>query len=115
MVRTLLLEQMPSPGRYLDGGESTRVFAEVTTAAERHGHPLYEELLRFHHGRLERERKNKRYAFDARCRGIERIGLPAIRRHRLNEIAKEEAAWTLDTEPRTNLHPDLVPGWSTQA
>ncbi len=49
---SLLLEQMPSPGRYLDGGESTRIFAEVTTAAERHGHPLYEELLRFHQGRL---------------------------------------------------------------
>ncbi len=86
---TLLLEQKPSPGRYLEGGESTRVFAEVTMAAERHGHSLYEELLQFHHGRLERERKNKRYAFDARRRGIERIGLPAVRQHRLNELASK--------------------------
>ena len=39
------------------------------------GHPLYEELLRFHQGRPERERQNKRYAFDARRRAIERIGL----------------------------------------
>src|ERR1039457_6455944 len=44
---SLLLEQMPNPGRYLDGDESTRIFAEVTSAAERYGHPLYEELLRF--------------------------------------------------------------------
>jgi superfamily II DNA or RNA helicase len=106
---TLLLEQMPSPGRYLDGGESTRVFAEVTTAAERHGHPLYEELLRFHQGRLERERKNKRYAFDARRRAIERIGLPAVRQHRLNELAKEETAWNLESESRAHVHPELVP------
>lgn len=106
---TLLLEQTPGPVRYLDGGESTRVFAEVTTAAERHGHPLYEELLRFHHGRLERERKNKRYAFDARRRGIERIGLPAVRQHRLNELAKEETSWNLESQSRAHVHPELVP------
>ncbi|MCX6627951.1 MAG: hypothetical protein NTW28_10025 [Candidatus Solibacter sp.] len=104
-----MLEQMASPGRYLDGGESNRVFAEVTTAAERHGHSLYEELMRFHHGRLERERKNKCYAFDARRRGIERIGLPAVRQHRLNELAKEETAWNLESQSRAHVHPELVP------
>jgi superfamily II DNA or RNA helicase len=106
---SLLLEQMPSPGRYLDGGESTRIFAEVTSAAERYGHPLYEELLRFHQGRLGRERENKRHAFDVRRRAIERIGLPAVRQHRLNELAKEEAAWNLESESRAHVHPDLIP------
>lgn len=105
----LLLEQMPSSGRYLDGAELTRVFAEVTTAAERYGHDLYEELLRFHHGRLERERENKRYAFDARRRAIERIGLPAVRQYRLNELANEEKAWNLESESRPHAHPELVP------
>jgi hypothetical protein len=100
---------MLSPRCYLDGGESARIFAEVTTAAERHGHPLYEELLRLRHGRLERERENKRYAFDARRRGIERIGLPAVRRHRLDELTKEEAAWNLESESRTQVHSELVP------
>jgi superfamily II DNA or RNA helicase len=106
---SLLLEQMPSPGRYLDGGESTRIFAEVTSAAERYGHPLYEELLRFHQGRLGRERENKRHAFDVRRRAIERIGLPAVRQHRLNELAKEETAWNLESESRAHVHPDLIP------
>ncbi len=102
-------EQMPSPGRYLDGGESTRIFAEVTSAAERYGHPLYVELLQSHQGRLGRERENKRYAFDARRRAIERIGLPAGRQHRLNELAKEESAWNLESESRAHVHPDLIP------
>jgi SNF2 family DNA or RNA helicase len=106
---TLLLEQMLNPGRYLDGSESAQVFDEVTTAAERHGHPLYDELLRFHQDRLERERQNKRYAFDARRRAIERIGLPAVRQHRINELAKEETAWNLESESRSHVHPELVP------
>jgi SNF2 family DNA or RNA helicase len=106
---SLLLEQMPNPGRYLDAVESSRVFAEVTTSAERYGHPLYEELLRFHSGRLERERDHKRYAFEARRRAVERIGLPAVRQHRLNELAKEETAWSLESESRAHVHPELVP------
>jgi superfamily II DNA or RNA helicase len=81
-IWTLLLEQTPSPGRYLDGEESNRVFLAVTTAAERNGHPIYEELLQFHHKRLKREKENKRYSFEARRRAIERIGLPAVRRKR---------------------------------
>ena len=106
---SLLLEQIPNPGRHVDGSESARVFDEVTTAAERHGHPFYEELLRFHQGRLKRERQNKRYAFDARRRAIERIGLPALCQHRLNELAKEETAWNLESESRIHVHPELVP------
>lgn len=108
-VWTLLLEQTPSPCRYLNGSESSGVFADVTTAAKQQGHPLYEELIRFHHGRLDRERKNKRFAFDARRRAIERIGLPAVRQHRLNELANEETAWNLESEARNHLHPELVP------
>jgi hypothetical protein len=108
-VWTSLLEQMPTPRSYLDGGESTSVFAAVTTAAEHHGHPLYEELLRFHHGRLDKDREKKRYTFEARRRSIERIGLPAVRQHRLNEIAREETAWDIESESRDQVHPELVP------
>ena len=108
-VWTLLLEQMPNPACYLDGTESLRVFAAATAIAESHGHPLYEELLRFHRGRLERERENKAYTFDARRRAIERIGLPAVRQHRLNELEREETAWDLESESRAHVYPELVP------
>lgn len=105
----MLLEQTLKLGSYLDGSESARVFEEATTAAERHGHPLYEDLLRFHQGQLERERESKRYAFDARRRAIERIGLPAVRQHRMNELGKEETAWNLESESRSYVHPELAP------
>lgn len=108
-IWTLLLEQTPSPGRYLDGEESNRVFLAVTTAAERNGHPIYEELLQFHHKRLKREKENKRYSFEARRRAIERIGLPAVRQHRLAELDKEETAWHLESESRTLVYPELIP------
>ena len=93
----------------LGRGESIRVFAELKTAAERHGHPLYEELLQLHNGRLESEREKKRDTFEARRRAVERIGLPAVRQHRLNEIAREEAAWNIELESRDRVQPELVP------
>jgi len=105
----LLLERAPDAIRYLDARESARVFAEVAAAAEEHGQPLYSELLRFHRSRLDRERDNKCHTFEARRRTIERIGLPAVRQHRLNELAKEESAWRSEFEARANLHPELIP------
>lgn len=108
-IWTLLMEQIPNPSRYLDGRDCERAFAELTTAAEACGHSLYEELASFHRGRLQRERENKRFAFEARRRAIDRIGLPAVRHHRLNELAKEEAAWNRESEARDQVHPELVP------
>lgn len=108
-VWNLLLEQMPTPRTYLAGSESSRVFAEVTSAADRHGHPLYEELLQFHHARVDRERERKRYAFDVQRRAIERIGLLAVRQHRLNELDRDQTAWRIESESCDQVHPELVP------
>jgi superfamily II DNA or RNA helicase len=105
----LLLEHVPDSIRYLDGRESARVFSTVAAAAEEHGHPLYSELVRFHRTRLEREKENKCHAFEARRRAIERIGLPAVRQHRLNELAKEENAWRSEFGRRADVHPELLP------
>ena len=106
---SLLLEQMPNLGCHLNGNESVPIYEGVTTAAERNGHHIFEELLRFHQGLLDREKKNERYAFDARRRAIERIGLPAVRRHRLNKLTKEEIAWNFESESRAHVHRKLVP------
>jgi len=108
-IWTLLLEQTPNPYGYLSGAESASAFAEATAAAERQGHPLYEELLRFHHDRLERERENRRYGFETRRRAIERIGLAPVRQHRLNQLLKEEMEWGGESESRCHVHPELTP------
>jgi hypothetical protein len=104
-----LLERCPAAARFLDSDGSARVFAEVTAAAEQQGHALYEELLHFHHGLLKRERENKRYAFEARRRATDRIGLPAVRQHRLTELAKEESEWSREFDARSRVHPELIP------
>jgi len=108
-IWTMLLEGVPEPVRYLDGIEAGRAFSELTDAAESHGRSLYEELLRFHRNRVEREIENKRFSFETRRRAIERIGLPAVRQHRLNELAREEALWNRESEVRSHVHPELIP------
>jgi superfamily II DNA or RNA helicase len=105
----LLLEYTPRPDRYLNSDESSRVFADLTTTAEHHGRSLYEELLQSNHSRITRERANKRDTFEARRRAVERIQLPAVRRHRLNEIAHEEIIWDIQSQSQDHFHPELVP------
>ncbi|HOL72959.1 MAG TPA: helicase-related protein [Bryobacteraceae bacterium] len=108
-IWAMLLEEVPEPARYLDGDEGNRTFAELTEIAESHGRSLYEELQRFHRKRLEREVENKRFSLETRRRAIERIGLPAVRQHRLNELAREEATWSREAEARAHVHPELIP------
>ncbi len=105
----LLLEHTPHPHRYLKSDESDRVFADLTTTAEDHGRPLYEELLQSNHSRLKRERENKRDAFEGRRRAVKQIQLPAVRQHRLNEIAQDEIIWDSQSQSQDHVHPELVP------
>jgi superfamily II DNA or RNA helicase len=105
----LMLEQVANPFRYLDGGESAGVYSELAEVAERSGRILYDELLKFHERRLERDLENKRHAFETRRQSIERIGLVAVRRHRLQQLQEEELEWGRECEARRRVHPELTP------
>jgi hypothetical protein len=59
-------------------------------AAEQHGRAIYEALVQEHMARIAREREKANYAFAARRRTTERIGLPQVRDYRLNLLAQEE-------------------------
>jgi superfamily II DNA or RNA helicase len=107
-VWDLLLDRCPSPARFLDSREAERVYSEVAAAAESQGRSLYEGITHFHNGRLKREKENKRYAFEVRRRAIEKIGLAAVRQHRLGELMKEEAEWNRDFEARSTVYPELI-------
>ena len=78
-------------------------------AAEAHGKPLYTELLTLHRERLTRERDKGEYAFAARRRTVERIGLSAVRYHRLAHLEREEHAWREQIKRKAQVSPDLVP------
>ena len=94
---------------YLEGDEARRIFDRLMEAAEAHGKLLYTELLALHRERLTRERDKGEYAFTARRCTVERIGLPAVRYHRLAQLEREEHAWREQIKRKAQVSPDLVP------
>jgi hypothetical protein len=84
-------------------------FARLQKAAEEHGQPIYEALVQEHQTRIACEREKADYAFAARCKAIERIGLPQVRSHRLNLLAEEEHTFQEQLERRAQPYPEMVP------
>jgi hypothetical protein len=70
---------------------------------------VYEELIHVHARCLRKEKDNKQYAFEAKRRTIEKIGLAAVRQHRHEELVKEESEWNEEFESRSNIQPELIP------
>ncbi|MEE9606071.1 MAG: hypothetical protein V3V70_10960 [Candidatus Scalindua sp.] len=77
--------------------------------AERQGKAIYDELAQIHWERLTRERDKGAYAFAARRRAVERIGLPQVRDHRLAILDREEREWHTQLELRAQVIPEMVP------
>ena len=76
-------------------------------AAERQGKTIYDEQVAAHRERLAREREKGEYAFAARRRAIERIGLPQVRNHRLSLLEQEEERFREQLERRAQILPDI--------
>jgi superfamily II DNA or RNA helicase len=93
----------------LDAGTSQAAFAKLQNAAEEHGKPIYEALLQEHRGRIAREREKADYAFAARRKTIERIGLPQVRNYRLNLLSREERSFQEQLDQKAHAYPEMVP------
>jgi len=93
----------------LDNAVSQAAFEKLQSAAEEHGKPIYEALLQEHRGRIAREREKADYAFAARRRTVERIGLPQVRNYRLNLLAQEERSFQEQLNQKAHAYPDMVP------
>ena len=91
------------------GDEALSTFSGIVNTAEQHGRTVYDELLQLHRDRLVQEREKGEYAFAARRRTVERIGLPAVRKHRLARLDQEEQAWREQLERKSQVSPELVP------
>ena len=87
--------------------ESECYFDASMAAARRHGERLFTEMLGEHGAWLKDERERARYAYDARHRTIERIGLPAVRQHRRTRLDAEYQARVGVLESANNSVPDL--------
>ena len=71
--------------------------------------PIESSVTQIHRERLTRERDKGAYAFAARHRAVERIGLPQVRDHRLAILDREEREWHAQLERRTQIIPEMVP------
>jgi superfamily II DNA or RNA helicase len=93
----------------LDVEVSKSAFAKLQIAAEEHGKPIYEALVQEHRFRITHEREKADYAFAARRRTIERIGLPQVRNYRLNLLAQEERTFQEQLDQKAHAYPEMVP------
>jgi SNF2 family DNA or RNA helicase len=104
-----LLDQNPVPSDYMGHIESERIIAESRPIADEQGRAVYDEMAQLYADRLRREQENKEYSFSARRRSIEKIGLTAVRQHRLADLVREEADWRKAFAAKRDLQPEIVP------
>ena len=93
----------------MDASVSQAVLEKLRRAAEEHGKPIYEGLMQEHQRRIAHEKEKAEYAFAARRRNIERIGLPQVRNYRLNILAQEERSFQEQLERKARALPELSP------
>lgn len=93
----------------LDAAVSQDAFAKLQNAAEEHGKPIYEALVLEHRARIAREREKANYAFAARRKTVERIGLPQVRDYRLNLLVQEERSFQEQLDQKAHAYPEMVP------
>ena len=105
----LLLENDFQVVSTLSFEHSQKVFEEVQAIAEERGQSQYITLVQAYQAHIARERERAEYAFSARRRILDRIGLPQVRKHRLQLLAREEQAFQEQLEKRMNTYPELTP------
>jgi len=93
----------------LDAAVSQAAFAKLQNAAEEHGKPIYEALVQEHRARIACEREKADYAFAARRKTVDRIGLPQVRNYRLNLLAQEERNFQEQLDHKARAYPEMVP------
>ena len=104
-----LLATNPKVHSLLEASVTQAAFEKLWSVAEAHGTALYESLVQEHQISLAREREKAEYAFKARYKSINRIGLPQVRNYRLNLLAQEERSFHEQIDRKTQAHPELEP------
>ena len=104
-----LLAGAPAAGPVLHGAAAAAAFAAVERSAREHGRPVYQELIHAHRADVAARRERGEYSFAARRRSIGRLGLPAVRNHRLAQLDAEERSWRAALARENESSPDLAP------
>ena len=85
----LLTESVSAPTRSMTGTDALAAYAASRQAALQHGEKRFNEMVAEQQLLLSREAERMDYAFAARRRLIERVGLPAVRNRRLALLDEE--------------------------
>ncbi len=104
-----LLITNPEVVSILETESSQEAYRRLQLAAEEHGKSIYEMLVQEHRTRIAREREKSEYAFVARRKAIERIGLLQVRNYRLNLLAQEEKSFYQQLDQKAHAYPEMVP------
>lgn len=92
---------------HVSGKEAVEVYDRLKKEAERYGYNVFAELETQHEEHLRREREKAQYWFQMRRDAVMRIGLPAVREHRLAELDREEEDWLSRQETQDRVLPEL--------
>ena len=104
-----LLSVAPFVREHLEIDHARHAYDRLLEIAEENGRSIYDELVQEQRSRLMRERDKGEYAFSARRRITERIGLPQVRDYRLNLLRQEECAWNEELKHKAQVYPEMVP------
>jgi superfamily II DNA or RNA helicase len=104
-----LLADPPEILGHLYGEPAQAAFVQLREAAKVHGKSHYDMLVQAHRARLMRIGEKGAYAFAARQRAIEKVGLQTVRSHRLAQLAQEERAWGEHLARQAEVQPELTP------
>ncbi len=92
---------------WVDDETARARYEQSRQAAETQGKPIYEQLLARYQAASENERQKAEYGFAVRRKTIARIGLPAVRQHRLNILEQEHRQWQSAWQQRPVPLPEL--------
>jgi superfamily II DNA or RNA helicase len=104
----LLTQSIELAGGDLSGDDAADAFAKAQELALQHGEKLYQEIATEQRTAMTREAEKMDYAFAARRRLIERVGLPAVRTHRLARLEQEMVEWRRQADLARSAEPSLV-------
>ena len=106
-VWDLLLTETVTVLDSVAGEVASKAFAASLEAARTQGERIFQELAADSSKRIREERERAVYAFDARRHAVGRIGLPAVREHRLKRLTQEHEARMAALDQGEAATPDL--------
>lgn len=104
-----LLASSTDVSPYVDGDVAIECFERVKEKGQQLGKQLYGQLVQEHRRRLADERRRKEYAFAARRRAVQRVGLSEVRDYRLTQLSEEVRDTFERLDQKADGTPELAP------